>query len=59
MSFHIEANKGEIAERIVKFSKANGGRFSMRDFHISIENQKIQFTMRPEITRPVEALYHV
>ena len=24
--------KGEIAERIVKFSKANGGRFSMRDF---------------------------
>jgi len=24
--------KGEIAERIVKFSQANGGRFSMRDF---------------------------
>jgi len=24
--------KGEIAERIVKFSKANGGHFSMRDF---------------------------
>lgn len=24
--------QGEIAERIVKFSKANGGRFSMRDF---------------------------
>jgi len=24
--------KGQIAERIVKFSKANGGRFSMRDF---------------------------
>ena len=24
--------EGEIAERIVKFSKANGGRFSMRDF---------------------------
>lgn len=25
--------KGQIAERIVKFSKANGGLFSMRDFH--------------------------
>jgi len=24
--------RGEIAERIVKFSRANGGRFSMRDF---------------------------
>ncbi|MHC4701832.1 MAG: gamma-glutamyltransferase, partial [Planctomycetota bacterium] len=24
--------KGEVAERIVKFSRANGGRFSMRDF---------------------------
>jgi len=25
--------QGEIAERIVRFSKASGGRFSMRDFH--------------------------
>lgn len=25
--------RGEIAERIVKFSKANGGRLSLRDFH--------------------------
>ena len=25
--------KGDIAERIVKFSQANGGRFSMRDFN--------------------------
>jgi gamma-glutamyltranspeptidase/glutathione hydrolase len=25
--------QGEIAERIVKFSRANGGKFSIRDFH--------------------------
>jgi gamma-glutamyltranspeptidase/glutathione hydrolase len=28
-----EFYKGQIAERIVKFSKANGGRFSLKDFH--------------------------